>query len=322
LGFHRRFRDLAEYALSGFCSVAYEGRSVSCTGNVITHEIPVASVFDAASFDDALADLEAYVREYASDGRAQRDFLDRSNATLRGRGRAGGRLQGDASDSRKILAFLDRYPIVEMVASHGRVAAQIGAKGKRKDDGNGASLAGIVVAAVAFALVALALVAAVLRRGRKSTPQIEVYGDAGVGVLVSSEDGDDADSALLARDCVESDHWFWGTPSNSSKFSFRRRIEPVFHDSWTIRPRSPSSPRRLERDLPNVRSGTFNLAQARKLEEANARIAKLQREVDILARRVGDAPVDETRAAAAASDGEPGGSPWSCAPGGSATLCA
>ena len=33
-----------------------------------------------------------------------------------------------------------------------------------------------------------------------------------------------------------------GYPKNSSKFSFRRQIEPVSHDSWTIRSRSPRSP--------------------------------------------------------------------------------
>ena len=52
---------------------------------------------------------------------------------------------------------------------------------------------------------------------------------------------------------------FWGTPSNSSKFSFRRQIEFVSHDSWTAHPRSPSS-RRLEGGAPpKFRSETLTL---------------------------------------------------------------
>ena len=49
-----------------------------------------------------------------------------------------------------------------------------------------------------------------------------------------------------------------GYPENSSKLSFRRQIELVSHDSWTVRIRSPSS-RRLAREPPKIRSGTLKL---------------------------------------------------------------
>ena len=57
--------------------------------------------------------------------------------------------------------------------------------------------------------------------------------------------------AACARvpDCVESHHWFWGIPE-FFKNPYRRQIELVSHDSWTVRIRSPSS-RRLEREPQN-----------------------------------------------------------------------
>ena len=42
------------------------------------------------------------------------------------------------------------------------------------------------------------------------------------------------------------------------KNPYRRQIELVSHDSWTVRIRSPSS-RRLEREPPKIRSGTLKL---------------------------------------------------------------
>ena len=57
--------------------------------------------------------------------------------------------------------------------------------------------------------------------------------------------------------CVESHHWFWGIPE-FFKNPYRRQIELVSHDSWTVRIRSPSS-RRLEREPPKIRSGTLKL---------------------------------------------------------------
>ena len=57
--------------------------------------------------------------------------------------------------------------------------------------------------------------------------------------------------------CVESHHWFWGIPE-FFKNPYRRHIELVSHDSWTVRIRSPSS-RRLERESPKIRSGTLKL---------------------------------------------------------------
>ena len=57
--------------------------------------------------------------------------------------------------------------------------------------------------------------------------------------------------------CVESHHWFWGIPE-IFKNPYRRQIELVSHDSWTVRIRSPGS-RRREREPQKIRSETLKL---------------------------------------------------------------
>jgi hypothetical protein len=50
----------------------------------------------------------------------------------------------------------------------------------------------------------------------------------------------------------------FGGPHEFFKILYRRQIELFAHDSWTVRPRSPSS-RRLEGEPPKIRSGTLTL---------------------------------------------------------------
>ena len=87
----------------------------------------------------------------------------------------------------------------------------------------------------------------------RETWDVDAYGMAMLYHCVRARDRE----ALGVVTCVESHHWFWGIPE-FFKNPYRRQIELVSHDSWTVRIRSPSS-RRLEREPPKIRSGTLKL---------------------------------------------------------------
>lgn len=183
------FRHLAETVLADFCTQAYEDHAVTCAGDTITHEIPVAAFKEGETFESAVAALDAHVRAYASGGAAQRDFYRDANATLHRSGRFRGRTRGDMAE---LLTFLDTYPIVGMGAREGHVQEAVYASSKKKSDPI-FDETWFLAAAICLAVVAVGAFLAWFKADDAG------YGDAGAGVLVKPDDGGE-ESAFLARE--------------------------------------------------------------------------------------------------------------------------